>query len=84
MAITLIRIPAGTLASQCTGTGCNATVYFAPHPKTGEPKPVSVGEEYAAAHGLHVGAPHSGIDGQGFSHFLDCPKAAQFYRKAKA
>lgn len=66
--VTLIPIPAGNAASKCKS--CQQTIYWAPYPTTGKMHPVSIDN----AHGR---APSSNADGQGLSHFSDCPNAEQ-------
>lgn len=72
MGATIITIPAGTSASQCSS--CRQTIYWAPNPWNGKMHPVSVRD----AHGR---APTSTADGAGVSHFSDCPNAELHRRK---
>lgn len=70
----LIPIPAKTRATPCSS--CQQLIYFAPHPSTGRPHPISVKHPNAVE-------PTATDGGFGVSHFSDCPNAAQ-HRKAKA
>ncbi len=71
--VTLLPIPAGTTPTACKS--CGQTMYFAPHPTTGRPHPISI---------MHANAvePTATEGGFGISHFADCPSAAQ-HRGAK-
>lgn len=64
-----IPIPAGSPADECRG--CGAVMYWAPHPTTGRPHPVSIAFDGARA-------PSATEPGEGHSHFSDCPKADRF------
>lgn len=64
----LIPIPARTPQSHCSS--CGQAIYFAPHPGTGRPHPVSVNHEEAEE-------PTPFAEGCGISHFIDCPTADQ-------
>lgn len=64
----LILIPARTPQTHCSS--CGQSIYFAPHPGTGRPHPVSVAHEDAKE-------PTPFADGRGISHFSDCPTADQ-------
>lgn len=64
----LIPIPARTPQSHCSS--CGQVIYFAPHPGTGRPHPVSVNHEEAEE-------PTPFAEGRGISHFSDCPTADQ-------
>lgn len=69
----LIPIPARTPAARCRS--CGQEIYFAPHPSTGRMHPVSVEHEDAER-------PTSLSEGQGISHFADCPNA-DHHRRSK-
>lgn len=64
-----IPIPARTQPSPCRG--CGELFYWAPHPSTGRRHPVSIAEE-----GCEEPTPL--LDGQGVSHFSNCPNAEEF------
>lgn len=70
----LIPIPARTPAAKCSS--CGQAIFFAPHPATGRPHPISIEHEDAEA-------PTPFADGIGISHFSDCPSADQ-HRAARA
>lgn len=67
----MIPIPAKTRPSKCRS--CDQTIYFAPHPSTGRVHPISIEHEEAEE-------PTPFSDGQGISHFSDCPHADQHRR----
>lgn len=64
----LIPIPARTPQAHCSS--CGQAIYFAPHPATGRPHPISTNHEDAEE-------PTPFADGCGISHFSDCPTADQ-------
>lgn len=64
----MIPIPARTAQTHCSS--CGQAIYFAPHPATGRPHPVSTQHDEAEE-------PTPFADGQGISHFSDCPTADQ-------
>lgn len=64
----LIPIPARTPQTHCSS--CGQAIYFAPHPATGRPHPISTAHEDAEE-------PTPFSDGRGISHFTDCPTADQ-------
>jgi hypothetical protein len=66
MANPMIPIPARTSPSRCRS--CGQTIYWATHPSSGRAHPVSIEHEDAEA-------PTGLVDGQGISHFADCPNA---------
>lgn len=70
----LIPIPAGTHQTHCTS--CGQAIYFATHPATGRPHPVSTNSDDARE-------PTPTEPGAGLSHFSDCPTADQ-HRRARA
>ena len=70
----LIPIPASTPAARCKS--CGQAIYFAPHPTTGRAHPVSVEHEDAEP-------PTPLTDGQGISHFADCPYAETHRRSRR-
>lgn len=84
----LVIIPAATEPEKCTG--CSATIYKVKHPKTEKLTPAAVAEAITLADGAAVftgafapfiDASRGGAvrrDGIGYSHFIDCPKAAEF------
>lgn len=59
----LISIPANSREHQCT---CGEFIYFALHPSTKNPHPVSLKHDMAIR-------PTSTTCGQGVSHIPDCP-----------
>jgi hypothetical protein len=63
-----IPIPARTKQTHCSS--CGQAIYFAEHPATGRPHPVSTNLEDAEE-------PTPFADGRGISHFSDCPSADQ-------
>lgn len=69
----LITIPAGTPAARCSK--CPATIYWVITDK-GKRSPVSVNTA------IYAGCfpPTETREGQGVSHFADCPAAAGFRR----
>lgn len=69
----VLRIPAGTPASQCRSRACRATIYWIAHPTTGRLHPVDCAYPDGAA-------PTATEDGQGVSHFATCPDAPHFRR----
>lgn len=69
----MIPIPARTPASSCRS--CGQKIYWVSHPSSGRNHPVSIEHEDAEA-------PTSLLEGQGISHFADCPNADQ-HRSAK-
>lgn len=91
----LVRIPAATLAENCTGAHCKARIYKVEHPKTGKLTPAAVAETIklpkdgaivptgAFAPYLDAAPGRETIerDGMGYSHFIDCPDAPSFKRK---
>lgn len=72
MGARFIPIPARTPASTCRG--CSEEIFFVKHPSTGRPHPVSIAEEGCEA-------PTPLLDGQGLSHFSNCPAADRFRGK---
>jgi hypothetical protein len=64
----LIPIPARTPQTHCSS--CGQAIWFAPHPGTGRPHPISTNHEDAEE-------PTPFADGRGISHFGDCPTADQ-------
>lgn len=71
--VNLLPIPAKTRATSCSS--CQQRIYFAPHPTTGRPHPISVQHPNAVE-------PTATDGGFGISHFADCPTAAQHRKKA--
>ncbi len=70
-----IPIPPGTPAAPCKS--CPATIYFAPHPSSGNRHPISIDlKSFPLAK-----APTATEAGQGGSHFIDCPGAANHRRR---
>lgn len=67
-----IPIPARTPQTHCSS--CGQAIWFAPHPATGRPHPVSTNHEDAEE-------PTPFSDGRGISHFSDCPTADQHRSK---
>jgi hypothetical protein len=66
-----IPIPRGTKPGKCKS--CPATIYWAPHPTSGNIHPVSVADAESVL-------PTETNSGQGLSHFADCPGAAKHRR----
>jgi hypothetical protein len=64
----LIPIPARTPQSACRS--CGQSIYWAPHPATGRPHPISTNDDEAEE-------PTPFHPGQGISHFTDCEFADQ-------
>jgi hypothetical protein len=69
--VVLLPIPAGTKPQKCFS--CGQRMFWAKHPKTGNPHPISV----AHANAVEPTATEGGF---GISHFADCKFAAQHRR----
>lgn len=75
----LFTIPAGTKSSSCSA--CQAVIY-----RVGKQPLRAVQRCYYLAKRVTIDTPDAvppslEKDGKGFSHFIDCPNAAQFRRK---
>lgn len=69
----LIPIPKGTPEAKCRS--CQQLIFWSPHPTSGRNHPVSVADPDAKK-------PTKTEDGQGISHFADCPNADK-HRRSK-
>lgn len=89
---TFLTVPAGAKSTQCRGSTCRRSIYFAMNPNTGRLTPIDCdvpGGKRPSEH-AHVDKSQSDLfgseapkvfDGKGVSHYLTCANPEEFQRR---